>query len=89
MAIHASFQGIDFDLNTDGLDSWDALELVADAQSGKPAAVVQLVRLLFGQEQFARIKKQLPDNAVPTVVAFVTGALEAASAAKGENPKNS
>ena len=88
MAIHATYQGIEFDLHDERMQTWDAFELVTDAQDGNGRAVIKLVRLAFGEEQFDRIKRELPDNSITTVVGFLTGAFQAAAAAKGENPKN-
>lgn len=86
--IHAEYKGIAYDLDDSKLGTWDMLELITDAQEGDATAAVHFARLLFGKEQFARIKRELPDNEAATVMDFLKGALEAAAARKGENPKN-
>lgn len=88
MAIHAQYQGIDFDLETATLGTWDTLELMADAQNGDMLSMVRFARVVFGKEQFDTIKAQLPNNDIPTVLDFINGAIQAAAAAKGESPKN-
>lgn len=89
--IHATYNGIGFDVDEDALSSWDALEAITDMQAGGTEAVsaaVRFSRILFGRDQFAAIKRQLPDNTLQTVMAFLSGAMEALAQAKGENPKN-
>lgn len=86
--IHAQYNGIDFDLDASRLGTWDALELMTDAQDGDFTAMVRFARMLFGKEQFDAIKAQLASNDAMTVLDFINGAIKAAAAAKGENPKN-
>lgn len=88
MAIHATYNGVAFEIDETSFDTWDALELITDAQDGDLSAAVHFARLVFGREQFARIKSELPDNKATTVIDFIRGAFEAAAARKGENPKN-
>ena len=89
--IHATCQGIAFDVEEDTLASWDVLEAITDMQSGgteAATAAVRYARLVFGREQFTNIKKQLPDNGLQTVMEFLRQSLDALAHAKGENPKN-
>ena len=88
MAIHAQYNGIEFDLNNDKLGTWDAFEMMTDAQDGDFTAAVRFARLLFGKEQFKRIKAQINSDDALVVLDFINGAIKAAAAAKGENPKN-
>ena len=86
--IHAQVDGICFDLDNSNLGTWDALEMMADMQDGEPLAAVRFARLLFGEKQLAEIKKQLPDNSIATMAAFINNAIKAAAETVGEEPKN-
>lgn len=88
MAIHAQYQGIEFDLNNDAMSDFNTLEQFYDAQAGDLLAVVGMAHSLFGKEQFGSIKNALPDTRLMTVLNWMNGAVRAAAEAVGESAKN-
>ena len=88
MAIHAEYNGIEFDFDNSALDTWDAFELLADVEDGNVLAAVKLARLVFGKEQLQRIKGELHSEKAVDMLTFVNGAIMAAAEKKGETPKN-
>ena len=86
--IHAQCQGVEFDLDEAALSDFRTLGLFSRMQAKDPTALWEYAVKVFGQEQLETILDQLPKTDVMSVINFMNGAVVAAAAAKGENPKN-
>lgn len=89
--ISIEVDGIPIVWKADAADDIRFAELLYDIQDGKPLAVVGLMRLAFGEEQYGNLKKTLAHDG-RTEAADMTklffDAMGKAADAKGNEPKN-
>ena len=81
--------GIPVEWRNDAVSSIDFMEALADANDG---AVVKLMRMAFGEEQYANLKLSLSGEdgicQADSIVSFFFKALDAAAAERGNEAKN-
>lgn len=84
--------GVKFELHDDVLDDFDVLEMLSRLQDGDAFVLPKLAPMLYGKEEFARIKDELRDeNGVAkssVVIPFIMKSLEAAAESKRGELKN-
>ena len=88
MAIHAQHAGIEFDFHNEALSDFRTLGLFSRAQKGDITAIWDFAVCIFGEEQLGRILDALPSTDMESAMGFINGAVKAAAAQIGENPKN-
>ena len=86
--IHAQHMGVEFDLDQDALSDFRTLGLFSRMQKKDPTAAWDFAEKIFGTEQLDAILDKLPKTDVLSVIYFMYGAVKAAAAEVGENPKN-
>lgn len=84
--------GIPVEWRNDAVSSIDFMEALADANDGDVLAVVKLMRMAFGEEQYANLKLSLSGEdgicQADSIVSFFFKALDAAAAERGNEAKN-
>lgn len=56
MAAGVTKTGFEYEIDTEVMDDWEFVEKLRDSESDDPLAVVDVIRMMLGKEQYQKMK---------------------------------